>query len=324
MIKHFLTLLCFFTLFFIPTSFAEKPLNEEVQKEAIYVGGPDFWRQIRAGDIGYTTNQSVENGNLINIKGKYWEHLRNRWVSPFGILVLIGSFLTIVFFYLFFGRIKLQKPRTGKKIKRWSALDRTIHWITALSFLILGFSGVFIFYGRYFIKPVVPDAFWGSFIYAAKISHNYIGPLFTISLSIMLIKWFKNNIFNTVDLNWLKQGGGMISHDKHPDAGFCNAGEKIWFWLIAIVGGLVSITGLVMDFPLFGQNRLDMQIANIIHGIASLSLFAAAFGHIYIGTLGTEGAFEGMATGKVDESWAEQHHRLWVEKIKNEKTNDEK
>lgn len=319
MIKHFFTVLCLCALFFIPASLAEKAsekLDQRVQKEAIYVGGTQFWRQIRDGEVGFTANQNKENGILINVKGMYWEEVRNKWISPFGAFILLSALVGITLFYLFFGRIKLKAARTGNKITRWSAIDRSLHWFTALSFLILGLSGVLLFYGRYMIKPHVPDSFWASLIYASKIAHNYIGPLFIISLSLILIKWFKNNLFNKVDLNWLKQGGGMISADKHPDADFCNAGEKIWFWLLATVGVLVCVSGFILDFPNFGQTRLDMQIANVIHGVSSLTLFAVAFGHIYIGTLGTEGALEGMVTGKVDESWAEQHHNLWLRKIR--------
>ncbi len=317
--KHFFTLLCFLSLFFIPISFAEKVSDktvQKVQKEAIYVGGTQFWRQIRDGEVGFTANQNKENGILINVKGMYWEEVRNKWVSPFGAFVLLSALVGITFFYLFFGRIKLKIARSGKKIPRWSAIDRSLHWFTALNFLILSFSGVLLFYGRYMVKPYVSDSFWASLINGSKITHNYIGPLFFISLSIILVKWFKHNLFNRVDLNWLKQGGGIISADKHPAAEFCNAGEKIWFWLLATIGLLVCISGFILDFPNFGQTRLTMQIANVIHGVSSLTLFAIALGHIYIGTLGTEGAIEGMVTGEVDESWAEQHHNLWLRKIR--------
>ncbi len=327
MIKHFLTVLCFCALFFIPATFAEKAsvkADQRVQKEAIYVGGTQFWRQIRDGEVGFTANQNKENGILINVKGMYWEEIRNKWISPFGAFVLLGALAGISFFYLFFGRIKLKVARSGNKIPRWSAIDRSLHWFTALNFLILGFSGLLLFYGRYMIKPHVSDSFWASLIYGSKIAHNYIGPLFFITLSIILVKWFKKNLFNKVDLNWLKQGGGLISANKHPDAEFCNAGEKIWFWLLATVGVLVCISGFILDFPNFEQTRLTMQIANVIHGMSSLTLFAIALGHIYIGTLGTEGAIEGMVTGKVDESWAEQHHNLWLRKIRaKEEINEE-
>ena len=190
-----------------------------------------------------------------------------------------------------------------------------MHWVTAISFVVLGISGVLLFFGKHFIKPIASVEVWGMVIYASKIAHNYIGPVFVIGLALMLIKWMKNNYFNEVDWKWFKAGGGLVPNGKHPDAGFCNGGEKVWFWLIATVGVVVSVTGLIMDFPLFDQTRQDMQIANLIHGIASLLLFAAAFGHIYIGTLGTEGAFEGMATGYVDETWAEQHHNLWYKDV---------
>ncbi len=167
-----------------------------------------------------------------------------------------------------------------------------------------------------FLKPVTSLDAWGALIYAAKVGHNYLGPLFVLGLLTMLIKWFKNNLFNKVDWEWFKQGGGILPNGKHPQAGFCNGGEKVWYWLLATAGVVVCVTGLIMDFPIFGQLRSDMQLANIIHAVFSLGLIAAAMGHIYIGTAGTEGAFEGMATGYVDETWAKQHHGLWYDEVK--------
>lgn len=318
MFKQLLSLIGFVLLLAVPVSFAEESVSEPAKKEFVQAGGADFWRQIRAGEMGYTTSLEDEGSKLINVEGNYWEIIRNRWISPLGLLFLGGSILGITLYYLFFGRVELAKPRSGKKMKRWSGIERAMHWFTAISFVILGLSGVLLFYGRHFLKPVVPEAFWGNVIYGAKIAHNYIGPLFAISLFLMILKWFKYNYFTAVDREWFRQGGGLVSRDKHPDAGFCNGGEKVWFWLITTVGSLVTITGLIMDFPMFGQTRFDMQIANLIHGFASLGLFAIAFGHIYIGTLGTEGAFEGMATGYVDETWAKQHHNLWYNEVKHQ------
>jgi formate dehydrogenase subunit gamma len=76
------------------------------------------------------------------------------------------------------------------------------------------------------------------------------------------------------------------------------------------------LSGLVLDFPNFDQPRLVMQSANIVHGVGALIFVLASFGHIYMGTIGTEGAYEAMRTGMVDETWAKEHHELWYREAK--------
>jgi len=138
----------------------------------------------------------------------------------------------------------------------------------------------------------------------------------------MIIKWIRHNAFKLLDLKWFAKGGGIVGKG-HPSAGYLNGGEKVWFWLVTIVGLTAVISGLILDFPNFGQSRETMQTMLIIHGIAALVLMAASFGHIYIGTAGTEGAFEGMKTGYVDETWAKQHHDLWYEEVKDQAISEE-
>ena len=299
------------------------PLNAESIKtlpiqEIQQTSGADFWRQIHDGEKGNTSSMGLGQDQLINVHGQWWREVRNQWVSPLGLIFLASSVGGIFLFYLWAGRAELINERTGKKIMRWTPFERAMHWFSAILFILLGISGLLLLYGKHFVMPLMSSSHWGSLMMAVKISHNYLGPLFIASLLCMIVKWFKNNFFNKTDIEWFKQGGGVLPNGKHPDAGFCNGGEKIWFWLIATMGILVCITGLIMDFPLFGQSRELMQIANIIHGLSSLMLIAASFGHIYIGTLGTEGALEGMTTGYVDESWVKQHHKLWYDEL-NEK-----
>lgn len=318
MLKIWMTILLLSVSLFLPVSNAEEGINLNLEETQQQSARSDFWRGVRDGDKGFTTISGKEQGQLINVDGQLWRNIRNQWVSPIGLIFLGGSAGSILIFYLWAGKIALTNKRTGKKVRRWSPFDRAMHWFVAATFLVLGLSGVMILYGRYFIKPLTSEALLGAILNGAKMSHNYIGPLFFLSLLFMLIKWLKNNLFTKVDIEWIKQGGGMLPNGKHPDAGFCNAGEKLWFWLIATLGIVVCLSGLVMDFPVFGQTRDVMQIANIVHGFASLTFLAAAFGHIYIGTIGTEGVLEGMTTGYVDESWAKQHHKLWHDEVEEE------
>lgn len=281
---------------------------------------PDFWRDAAQGVSGRTQSNSPGADTLIMVEGERWREIRNHWISPGGAIALGGSLGAITLFYLLVGQVKLEHPRTGRKIERWTRWDRVIHWYVASLFIILGITGLSILYAKWFLMPILPTSVWGAFMNAAKNIHNYLGPLFALGVLAMIIKWLKHNFFTMTDLKWFAKGGGIIGK-AHPSAGYLNGGEKVWYWIIVTVGLTVVVSGLVLDFPNFGQTRETMQLFLIIHAVASLILMAAAFGHIYIGTLGTEGAFEGMKTGYVDESWAKQHHDLWYDAVKEKSKN---
>ncbi|WP_249977777.1 formate dehydrogenase subunit gamma [Vreelandella olivaria] len=285
----------------------------------------DQWRQVRSGDTSsnYRDSRHDSNYSLINASGETWRILRNRWVSPFGLIAVFGMASLIALFYLIVGRKELEAPRTGKKILRWPLLMRSLHWSMATLFIVLALTGMNLLYGKFIFRPLFGDAIWGAMISASKVSHNYLGPLFAILLIIMLVSVVKKNIPRKHDLEWLKQAGGLLKKGQHPDAGFSNAGEKVWFWLLATVGLALVISGFVLDFPNWGQSRDTMQWANIIHAVCGLGLTAVSLGHIYIGTLGMEGSIEGMTTGYVDETWAKEHHSLWYEEVKDQAITEE-
>lgn len=298
---------------------ADEASAASAEREVTQLAGADYWRQVKNGEEGYTTSTKLEHGVLINTSGQLWREIRNKWITPIGVLMILGSFAALFLFYLWAGQIKLDQELTGKKVLRWTPFERALHWYTAILFIILAITGLTLLYGKFAIKPVLGDSAWANVIMAAKVSHNYLGPLFSLGILGMLVKWLKNNFFTKVDWEWFKQGGGILPNGKHPEADFCNGGEKAWFWLLATAGVTVCLSGLFMDFPMFGQLRFEMQIANVLHAVASLGLIAASFGHIYIGTVGTEGALEGMKTGYVDETWAKQHHKIWFDRVKYDK-----
>jgi formate dehydrogenase subunit gamma len=277
----------------------------------------DYWRNVEGGSSGTTTSNSPGADTLIMVEGEAWREWRNNWISPGGLIALGGSAVTILLFYLLVGSIKLDHARTGRKVERWKRLDRAIHWYVASLFIILGLTGLMLLYAKWFLQPILPGGVWAAFMTASKNIHNYLGPLFALGLLAMIIKWMHHNWLTLVDLKWFAKGGGLVGKG-HPSAGYLNGGEKAWFWLVTFVGLTVVVSGLIVDFPNFGQSRETMQTTLLIHSIAALILMAASFGHIYIGTAGTEGAFEGMKTGYVDEAWAKQHHDLWYEEVKDQ------
>jgi formate dehydrogenase subunit gamma len=280
---------------------------------------PDIWRQVRSGEVdaNFRDSRFDSNYNLVNASGERWRQLRNRWVSPFGLIAVGGMIVVIALFYVIIGRKDLSEPRTGRKLLRWPLFVRSLHWTVATLFIVLALSGLNLLYGKFVFRSLFGDAVWGAMISASKLAHNYLGPLFGVLLVVLLARVLKHNWPKRHDLEWFRQGGGLVGKG-HPDAGFANGGEKLWFWLLATAGLAVVASGFVLDFPNYGQSRDTMQWANLVHGVGALGLTAVALGHIYIGTIGSEGSLEGMTTGYVDETWAKDHHNLWYEEVKDQ------
>ena len=116
------------------------------------------------------------------------------------------------------------------------------------------------------------------------------------------------------DVRWFANIVGYFKGHEHPSGRF-NAGEKLVFWLVLVVFSVTLIvTGLILVFPNFDQTRSTMQITNVVHMIAAYLAIALACVHIYLGTIGMEGAYRAMRYGYVDECWAEHHHLRWYER----------
>lgn len=287
----------------------------------------NYWRAVEQGVGGYTAISGAEAGVLIAPGGVEWQQMRDGPVAKYLPWLVVAAFVVILLYHLVHGKNKLDANQlSGRKIKRWNSLDRSVHWITAISFIILAITGVSMLIGKNVLIPLLGKAGFAWWASTAITIHNVVGPVFTLGVVLMIVLWIWHNFPTKVDLQWFKQGGGMFSN-THPSAGRMNGGEKVWFWVVAIVGLAVSVTGLIMLVPIYNLPvpswlswmpliegaRPQMQQANLIHAVLSIGWTAMAVGHVYIGTAGTEGAFEGMKTGYVSEEWARQHHDLWAE-----------
>lgn len=283
----------------------------------------NFWGAVRGGVSGYSAVKGEGANVLVQSGGMDYLAKRNGFISQKLPWLIAGMAGLILLFHLFGGRNKLDKRElSGRKIKRWSWLERLVHWVTAISFIILAITGISMLIGKTALIPILGKAGFAAWAGMAISIHNYIGPLFSVGIALMIIMWIWHNIPTGVDMKWLAAGGGLFKKN-HPSAGRMNAGEKIWFWLLATVGVAVCITGLILVAPILGfqlpafieAGRETMQQAGLIHAALAIGWTAIALGHIYIGTAGTEGAFEGMSTGYVSEEWAHQHHDLWAAKM---------
>ena len=248
---------------------------------------------------------------LIQPAGRTWDYFHEVLLHWGGAIVILGMIAALGAAYLIMGRLRITAGRSGRKIVRFKAFERFSHWLTAVSFVILGLTGLNITFGKILLLPVIgPDAF-SSVSQAAKYVHNFTSFSFVAGLVLIIVIFFKDNIPEKVDLEWLRQGGGFIKN-KHAPAGRFNPGEKAVYWLSLAAGIFVSVSGFVLLFPFFGTDIADMQIAQAVHAIVAVLFVALILGHIYIGTLGMEGAFEAMGTGEVDLNWAKEHHDVWL------------
>jgi formate dehydrogenase subunit gamma len=137
-----------------------------------------------------------------------------------------------------------------------------------------------------------------------------------VCIVLLLINFVRDNFPEPGDWQWIRNFGGLLTGRETPSGKF-NAGEKLWFWGGACVLGIVvSISGYVLDFPNFDQTRSTMQVANVVHSIGAILFMLGSMGHIYMGTLGMEGAYDAMKTGYVDETWAKEHHGYWYRQVK--------
>jgi formate dehydrogenase subunit gamma len=257
-------------------------------------------------------------GSRLTNAGEAWRQVRNNWLIPYGgslLLIVLGA---IALFHFKVGPIKVKEELTGRVIERFSAFERAAHWANVAAFLTLAVSGLVMAFGKFFLLPIVGSTLFGWLSYALKNAHNFAGPLFAVSLLVVIVTFMRDNLPAKGDLAWLLKGGGIFSGHE-IDSGRYNAGEKVVFWGGVFVLGLtVVVSGLAMDklLPGLSYDRSTMQIAHMVHSVANLLMLVMMMGHIYLGTLGTKGAYQGMRTGYVDETWAEQHHKLWYDDIK--------
>jgi formate dehydrogenase subunit gamma len=244
--------------------------------------------------------------------GRDWRHFHEvtlRWIGGISIL---GILAVLIVFYLWRGMVRIETGRSGRTIVRFNAFERFVHWMTATCFIILSLSGLNITFGKPLLLPLIGHDSFTAWSQWAKYAHNYLSFPFTIGVFLIFLIWIAGNIPNRVDVEWLKRGGGIVGHD-HPSSYRFNAGQKMIYWIVVLGGAAVSASGYLLMFPFYGTDIATMQAAQIAHAVVAVLFIAAMIGHIYIGTIGMEGAFEAMGTGTVDLNWAKEHHDLWLE-----------
>src|ERR1700724_2086402 len=251
-------------------------------------------------------------GVLEQPAGREWREFRNVTLRWIGGIAILGMFAVLIIFYLSRGMVRLESGRSGRTIVRFTSFERFVHWMTATCFIVLAISGLNITFGRPLLLPLIGHEAFSEWSQWAKYAHNYLSFPFTIGVVLIFLMWIAGNIPNKVDMDWVKRGGGIVGHD-HPPAHRFNAGQKAIYWIVVIGGGLVAATGYELMFPFYPSGMEGMQLAQIVHSVVAMLFVAVMLAHIYIGTIGMEGAFEPMGEGTVDLNWAKEHHSLWLE-----------
>jgi formate dehydrogenase subunit gamma len=291
-----------------------------------------MWRAVGAGADGYTSlpkSEAPEAGVLIQpfvqypgsrltTAGEAWRQVRNNWIIPYGGALILIALGAVGIFYWRKGMIMLHGKPTGVEIERFTPFERSAHWSNAITFVILAISGIVMAFGKYFMQPIIGDTLFGWITYLLKNAHNFAGPVFAVSLTVVFFTFLKDNWPSKEDWTWIIKAGGLFGGAEVPSHRF-NAGEKVVFWGGVFGLGLVVVaSGFVLDkiVPFLAYERGTMQIAHMIHAVATLLMMAMFIGHIYMGTVGMQGAYKAMRTGYVDETWAKEHHELWHDDIK--------
>jgi formate dehydrogenase subunit gamma len=242
-------------------------------------------------------------------QGRDYQRFRESALPWVGGIAILGMLLTLGVFFVMRGRIMLEADEeSGRKILRFNAFERFTHWMTAACFILLAISGLNYIFGKRLLMPLVGPDFFAAWSQYAKFAHNYLAWPFILGVLFMILLWLKDNLPDRYDLGWIKAGGGFMSK-SHP----FNAGQKLIFWSVALGGTVLSVTGIMMLFPFSAADVNGMQWAQYIHATVGVILIAIIIAHIYIGSLGMEGAYDAMGSGKVDLTWARRHHRVWVD-----------
>ena len=303
-----------------PAPAADDAASRQAERQVTQpLNNKPFWDEVRKGSNPNQVTQvrGIETDVLVQSRGETWRQLRP-WMSLIGGAIIALALLGLAGYYAWRGPIGLHGKPSGRFIERFSVLERFAHWGVAISFVTLGLTGIVITFGKYILLPVLGYTLFSWLAIVSKNLHNFMAPVFIVTLPLVIVLFFRDNLPKMYDLDWLKTFGGMLSKSgREVPSGRFNAGEKALFWsMVCFFSVLLCISGAVLLFPNFDQGRSLMQSANVVHVVCALLAIAMACFHIYLGTIGMKGAYDAMRTGYVDETWAKEHHEIWYQEVK--------
>lgn len=298
----------------------ESSVREKQLLDALKPGGAD--------NIGGRVSiPDARSGTLIQPAGRDWRTWREVTLPRIGLISIGGMLVALFAFFLIRHRIRVEGGISGETVTRFNGIERFGHWLLATSFIVLALTGLNVTFGRQFLLPVLGAQTFTDVSQWAKYLHNYMSFAFVLGLVMVFVQWVIYNFPMPNDIRWIAQGGGIIG-GKHPPAGRFNAGQKLIFWTTILGGLALSVTGYMLMFPFYAPPAAGpvdisaytttiagIQFVSMLHGVIAVIMIAVILAHIYIGTVGMEGAFWAMGTGRVDKKWAHQHHSIWAARV---------
>lgn len=192
-------------------------------------------------------------------------------------------------------------------VQRATAYERVVHWLLAISGLVLLFTGLGFLYAQEL--GWINRAFGGPAI--ARTIHNWAGVVFTGAVVLSMGVWLSDALsFSKDDWAWIGQMGGYFSKDAvPPPQGKLNAGQKFYVLTVVVFGLLISLSGFILWFS---GTKAAMGWGVLLHNIATLVFAVTIPVHIYLGTAANPGTFRVMTKGDVPLYWARKKHAKWV------------
>lgn len=304
----------------------------------------DVYRALRYGDADVTTSSRGPTVSLlVQDDGMVWYKFRAGPLMQYGGYLLIAMIGVLILFYALRGKIRIEGVKTGIRVLRFNGIERFAHWLLGGSFILLAITGLLTIFGRVFLIPAFGKDSFATIAGLGKWVHNNVAWAFIVGLLMVLVLWISHNIPTKNDLKWLMKAGGLFSKGVHPPAKKFNAGQKIIYWSVLLLGISISVSGVSLLFPfeismfaktfvllnatglpdLIGLGALpevltpyqEMQLTQLWHSIIAFVFIAIIIAHIYLGSVGMEGAYDAMGSGEVEAQWAKEHHSLWYDEV---------
>jgi formate dehydrogenase subunit gamma len=207
-----------------------------------------------------------------------------------------------------FARIGTTRVHPGELL-RHPVYTRFLHWSVAIFFILSLLTG-FAIYSPWLFRWITPLFGGGP---RTRALHPWFGLVFEVFFLFQFINWFAPMAWGEADRRWLRRIRQYVTNEDRleaEDVGFFNAGQKLYFWAIAVSGILFLITGLLMWFDDVVP-RWVVAVSYVIHDLAGLLMLAGFIIHIYESTAHQPGTFHSMIDGTVTEDWARTHHPRW-------------
>jgi len=200
-----------------------------------------------------------------------------------------------------------------KPILRYTANERTNHWLVAILFFMAALSGLALFH---------PALFWLSHLFGGgpwtRILHPFMGVLMFVLFLGLVLRFWRANFITATDRQWLRRVDRVIRNEEEgvPPVGKYNAGQKLLFWALLACMLVLLVSGVVIWRAYFSAYfGIDtIRLATLLHALAGFVLVLSIIVHIYAG-IWIKGSVSAMLHGWVSRAWARKHHALWYREV---------